>query len=271
MSMVMYRFIRLIVPLIATCVLISCAGETNSDSHAAKPGTSVSDSHSITEPENHDSTAAKNNLKRLENEHKENPIDYTVAFQLIQEYENQGMIDDAINVLEEYIAGDDLLIAERARLDHALLLAAYKDDEKDKAYEDLLDIAESGSEILSSEAYFQLGNMIAVEGYNPPDGDKKELAKLYYRKASELEPANALLYRRLADLMYSDGEIDEAREYLAIFLVVYPDDLLSWLDLADWSVESDDVEKARKYYKRVAECDIVEFSDRAKKALMKLE
>ena len=113
--------------------------------------------------------------------------------------------------------------------------------------------------------------MIQVDGYNPPDGDKTELAIHYYRKASKLEPANALLYRRLADLLYSEGELDEARDLLAIFLVVYPDDYFSWLDLADWSVESADIERAKEYYRRASESNNEEIKERVKKSLRKLE
>ena len=268
MSREMFRIIHIIFILLATCFLISCSGDTTADSQStvSKPD---SDSQTIIDNPDVEPTYDPEKLKQLEDAHNKNPLDYSVAFMLIQEYENQRMIDEAMIVLEDYIKGDDLAIAERARFDQALLMAAYKD--KDKAYQDILDIAQNGSEILSSEAYFQLGNMISVDNYSPPDGDKTELSIKYYKKAAENEPGNALLYRRLADLLYSEGDLDEAREYLAIFLVVYPDDYFSWLDLADWSVEADDLERAKEYYRRASASSNEEIKNRVKAGFGKLE
>lgn len=275
----MYRFTHFIVLLIATCFFISCAGDTTGDSLSSVEKKSDSESQTIINNGELDSTSkdsrakdtgiSADNLKLLEDAHKKNPIDYSAAFNLIQAYETLEMIDEAIDVLEDYINGDDLLIAERARFDRALLFAAYKD--KDKAYEVFLDIAENGSEILSSEAYFQLGSMIHIDNYNPPDGNSVELSIEYYKKASRLEPANALLYHRLADLLYAEGKLDEAREYLAIFLVVYPDDYFTWFDLANWSVEADDIERAKEYYRRASESRNEELQDKVKAALRKLD
>lgn len=265
----MFRFSLLIIFLAFSLLTFSC-GQDGDQTSVEKPlSSSKPNSQSEeTTPDKIKSSKDIQELGELVAKYEENPDDYSVAFQLIQRYESFDMIDDALLVLDKFISSSTDASKDRARMDRALINSRYKD--KSFAFEELLDLAENGQVEYQAEAYFQLGNLLAIEGFNPPEGDRIELATEYFIHASKLESGNALLYKRLADLKYSTGELEEAREYLAIFLVVYPDDWLSWIDLAEWSIEAGDLEKARKFFERALDSENEEIINIAKKALADL-
>ena len=265
----MSRFSFLIISLLFSCITFSC-GENGKQTPVKDVNSSTqSNTHaSDVTPERIKSKKETQELSELRDQLTENPTDYSIAFQLIQRYESFEMIDEAILVLDEFIEISTDATRDIARMDRALINSRYND--KLFAYQEFLDLAENGSEENRAEVYFQLGNLLALEKYDPPEGDRIKLAVEYYTIASKLESGNALLYKRLADLMYSIGKLDDAREYLAIFLVVYPDDWQSLIDLAEWSIEAEDFEKARKYLDRSLKSNNEEIIKKANKLLVSL-
>ncbi|MFH1514010.1 MAG: hypothetical protein ABIG42_00980 [bacterium] len=262
----MRRFSFLIIFFVISCFTFSCGRDVNQTPADELKSRTQSNTQSPDAAQG--KTKPKKDIQELndlQDQLAQNPGDYSIAFPLIQRYESLEMIDEAITVMDNFIDISTDTAKDRARLDRALLHARYKN--KSFAFDEFLDLAENGPEEYQAEAYFQLGNLLAVEKFDPPEGDRIELSVEYFTLASRLESGNALLYKRLADLMYSSGKLEEAREYLAIFLVVYPEDWQSLIELAKWSIEAGDVEKARKYLERALDSNNDEITKIAKKML----
>lgn len=260
----MLKTFILIVILAALCSFLSCNPKPATTQDDANNSVQVEESSTETS-QAESSFFTEEQLQEYKTLYDKNPNDYPTASQLARAYTSLKKIAEAEQLYNLFVANEDIQVALRAKLDRAIFFT--ETDRLDEAYRDFKDITGSELESLKAEAYFQLGDMLAVKKYNPPDGNKIDLAIEYYSKASELEPSNTVLYRRLADLIYAEGEIDRAREYLAIFLVTYPDDWGSWLDLGDWSVQVKDTKRAREYYERALGSGIPEVEQRATKAL----
>jgi tetratricopeptide (TPR) repeat protein len=207
-------------------------------------------------------------VDELERRFNENPSSLTSASDLANEYRRQNQIEKAIGVWERIIGNITGPDREQAQINRAVLLTEVGRSEE--AYNELLNLANDENGKMRSEAYFQLGNLIATGKITPAEGDKVDLAVGYFEKALDLGQTDPLLYRRLADLMYMKKNLDLAREYLAIFLVVAPNDGESWIDLGDWSKEAGDFERARVYYQRALENEDEKVIARAEKALREL-
>jgi tetratricopeptide (TPR) repeat protein len=263
----MVKTITLIVTLTALCSFLSCNSKPVTKEVDTKDSVQVEESTTET-PQQESSFFTEEQLQEYKTLYDKNPNDYPTANQLARAYSSLKKNSEAEHIYNSFVKNEDVQIALRAKLDRATFFA--ETGKLDEAYRDFKSITDSELTDLKSEAYFQLGDMLTVKKYNPPDGKKIDLAIQYYSKASELEPSNAVLYRRLADLMHEEGEIDRAREYLAIFLVVYPDDWGSWLDMGDWSVQVKDTKRAREYYERALGSGIPDVEQKASNALKSL-
>ena len=263
----MLKTVTLIVTLAAVCSFLSCNSKPAAKQVEANNSVQVEESTGET-PQTESSFFTEEQLQEYKALYDKNPNDYPTASQLARAYSSLKKTTEAELLYDSFVKNEDIQVSLRAKLDRAIFFA--ETDRFDEAYRDLKEITGSELADLKAEAYFQLGDMITVRKYNPPDGKKIDLAIEYYSKASELEPSNAILYRRLADLMHTEGEIDRAREYLAIFLVVYPDDWGSWLDLGDWSVQVNDSKRAKEYYERALGSGVPEVEEKASKALKSL-
>jgi len=239
-----------------------------------KTGTPESDlktsqtSESVKENPDASKNVSPERIAELEKRFSENPTSYISASDLASAYAKLDQPDKALDVLSKYIQKAEGQDVERAKIDKAVLMS--KTGRAEEAYKALLALAGNKDGKLRGEEYFQLGDMIATGKYSPPEGNKVELAKKYFESALDLGQVDPLLYRRLADLMHSENQIESAREYLAIFLAVYPYDGDSWIDLGNWSIEAGDRERAREYFKRALESDRADVRGRAKEALEKL-
>lgn len=207
-------------------------------------------------------------IKELEDYLIRNPLDYSAAYQLARRYETIGDVDKAISVYSRYYESDDINIANQAKYD-TLILHIRQGNHK-RAYDGLNEILDDVSLELRANIYYELGNLLYVEGFEPPDGQRKKRALDYYQKALEINPSSLITYRRIAYLNHELGNIETAREYLAIFLMVYSDDAGGWLDLAEWSVEVSDRDNARAYFERAKMEGSEEIKRKAERALRNL-
>jgi tetratricopeptide (TPR) repeat protein len=207
-------------------------------------------------------------IAELEKRFIDSPTSYLSASDLVNAYVKTNHVDKALGVLDKYINNAEGPDIERAKIDRAVLLL--NSGGAQEAYKELLALAENKDGKLRGEAYFQLGNMIATNKYVPPQVNKVEIAKKYFKNALDNGEVDPLLYRRLADLTYGEKDLDSAREYLAIYLAVYPYDGDSWLDLGNWSVEAKDYKRAREYFKRALESKKDDVQKKAQSALDKL-
>jgi len=207
-------------------------------------------------------------IAELEKRFNDSPASYISASDLANAYAKIDQLDKALSVLDKYIKNAEGPDVERAKIDKAILKS--KSGQAEEAYKELLTLAENKEGKLRGEEYFQLGNMIATGKYAPPEGDKVELAKKYFESALDYGEVDPLLYRRLADLTHSENQLEAAREYLAIYLAVYPYDGESWVDLGNWSVEAKDYKRAKEYYKRALESNKEDVRKKAQAALGKL-
>jgi tetratricopeptide (TPR) repeat protein len=265
--------------ILVSCLVICCTGKNGKPQEngqvsidqkkpAGEPGSQSGQKDNTPKPDDSLNLTSKSQ-EELEKYHQENPLDYASAYQLARMYESGNLIKESAAIYLEYLSSPDASVSNRAKLDLAMLYFRTKDYET--SYASLKKVVLSSSDDIKSEAFFQLGNLIFIEDYNPPDGEKTALAVGYYSEALKLDPSNSVIYRRLAGLYHADAKLQEARENLAIFLVAYPEDAQSWLDLADWSVEAKDLEKAGTYYKKAIETGDEEIREKAGKSLRKLK
>lgn len=258
-----------VILIIFSCHLIACSKATDSTTSLTDQPAESEDDLKSTEPAFTPSIDDEKELNILEKKYMDNPDDYPTAYNLARKYEQFGKIQKALDVFSGFLESDDPQTVGRAKLDSALVLT--RTGKHKSAYKKLLEVSYSEIYELKAEAFYQLGTLIVQEDFIPPEGNKTETAIKYFRASLELDNSNPILYRRLADLMYTTGELEEARELMAIFLVAHPDDALGWLFLADWSVEAKDIKRAREYYERAIKTGNDEISSEAERALVNLK
>ena len=259
-----YDLITYLVLLVLISGIVSCSsGEKGSD--GKKSESRKTETPAVT-PESTSENQAS--IEELEKRFLDNPASYTSASDLVSEYKKQSVPDKAIETWDRFIKSAIGPDVERARIDRAILLVEI--GKKEDAYNELLKLAADENGKMRSEACFQLGNLIATGKIEVPEGDKTEIAIDYFKKALDLGQTDPLVYRRLADLEYSKKNLDQAREYLAIYLVVSPNDGESWMDLGNWSKEAGDYTRAREYYKRALENEREEIRKKAERAIREI-